>query len=346
MKNVVFLIAFVSLLWPVSLWAAVGQAYEDFKKGDLWTFFRMSESERFEMLSGHQFVRCKPGAFQDFIDVELILSRTGNVVQGNLYVARSWIANAKSMNPFAIDIVTSFVKGLVATPDLANVEPALNQIAKGPGKQTPQDPFLVYVNRKQDAVISLSACKLAMRNCKITNMPWLFVMVASNDSQLPRPLAPRAPAISMFLTEKELQPFGLKKLSEIPNPHMHVWSSGDPKALVSRVIDIRWEFPTAIDAQFFHVSNIRDNSESSQQVTPLTIPTFGSNLLVFMRGPEDPMLKAMKLDMNMYYFLFCHDKVVAKVFVAGSGKLTLADAAKIGQQASKIMAGDNEEKPK
>jgi hypothetical protein len=343
MKKSLVVLALLAIFWPTSLLAGVGQSYEEFKKSDLWAFFRMAETERFELLNGHLFVRCKPGAFQEFIDLELLLSKTGNVEQGNLYLARSWIANAKSMNPFAIDIAKSFITGMVVAADQAKVEPLTTQIAKGPAKP-PHEGFLAYVGRQVEYREVLSGSVLAMRNCRIANAPWLFIMVTGKDVQLPHFAAPQTPDSSLFLGEKELQPFGVKSLESKPNPHMKMWTNSDAKADISRIIDIRWLFPTAADAQYFHVTTIRENSESSQPVTQLNIPSFGQNLLVFMRGSDDPMLKAMKLDMHMYYFLFYHDKVVAKVFIAGSSKLKLEDAAKIGRLAAEMLASGKESK--
>ena len=140
-----------------------------------------------------------------------------------------------------------------------------------------------------------------------------------------------------FLTETDLAPWGLKLTQDTPERGLKAWTTEGMKGKVQRVVDIRWIFDTAEEAQRYHLENLGENSEGAKPIKISGFRKFGQELRVFFKGGDDPMLASLGMQMNMYYFLFCEGNILAKVFVSGSAELQVHEAAKIAQAADVII---------
>jgi len=86
--------------------------YEEFQKSEFASFFNTQEVERIQEPNGVIRVRLKTGGFQEFVDIELKLDASLRLRQASLELARAWIGNEDSLNPFAKDICKSFIHDL------------------------------------------------------------------------------------------------------------------------------------------------------------------------------------------------------------------------------------------
>lgn len=101
---------------------------------EFFTFFNVHEvSRRDGERGGVKTVQCKPGGFQESIDISFDVDAKGNVVSARLLLDRSWIGNGEHVNPFANDIARSFIDALVPAGDHAAIEPLLTAIMDAKG---------------------------------------------------------------------------------------------------------------------------------------------------------------------------------------------------------------------
>ena len=86
--------------------------YEEFQKSEFASFFNLQEIERIQEPNGSARIHLKTGGFQEFIDIELKLDPSLRLRQASLELARAWIGDEDSLNPFAKDICKSFIHNL------------------------------------------------------------------------------------------------------------------------------------------------------------------------------------------------------------------------------------------
>jgi hypothetical protein len=86
--------------------------YDEFQQSEFASFFNVQEVERFQEPNGCMRLHLKTGGFQESIDIELKLDASLRLRQASLELARAWIGNEDSLNPFAKDICKSFIHDL------------------------------------------------------------------------------------------------------------------------------------------------------------------------------------------------------------------------------------------
>ena len=89
--------------------------YSDLKTSDFWNFFGIKEIESKKINDKYSKKLIKPGAFQEYIDIEFNLNNLEEIERALLKLNRVWIGNYKNINPFANDIIKSFIYEL--TPE-------------------------------------------------------------------------------------------------------------------------------------------------------------------------------------------------------------------------------------
>jgi hypothetical protein len=89
--------------------------YEEFQKSEFVSFFNLQEVERIQEPNGSARIKLKTGGFQEFIDIEIRLDASLRLRQASLELARAWIGDEDSLNPFAKDICKSFIHDLANT---------------------------------------------------------------------------------------------------------------------------------------------------------------------------------------------------------------------------------------
>ncbi|MCP4761401.1 MAG: hypothetical protein GY870_06440 [archaeon] len=140
---------------------------------------------------------------------------------------------------------------------------------------------------------------------------------------------------NLFLTEQDLSPWDLKLTEENPKNNLKVWTNTTQGVLVQRVVEVLWQFKSPEKALTFHLEYLHDNAENSPEISIESIEPFGQELRAFVKGPEDKLLSAFNLSMNMYFFLFCEGKILVKSFISGTDELSIEEAAKFARLAHK-----------
>jgi hypothetical protein len=91
--------------------------YAALQQTELFSFFNIRETGRANSGEHMQTISCKPGGFQESIDLAFNVARDDSLRGASLLLDRSWIGNGEHVNPFANDITKSFIDGLVPESD-------------------------------------------------------------------------------------------------------------------------------------------------------------------------------------------------------------------------------------
>lgn len=81
--------------------------WETLSQSGFFSWFHVEEIGRERVPRGAQ-VMCKPGAYQEYIDLAFVLDGHANLVQAELALDRTWLDDRRTA-PFAGDIAKSFV---------------------------------------------------------------------------------------------------------------------------------------------------------------------------------------------------------------------------------------------
>nr|MDO8084830.1 hypothetical protein [Candidatus Sigynarchaeum springense] len=164
---------------------------------EFFSFFNVHETKRHGGAGdGVRVVECKPGGFQEYIDMSFDVNAGGDVVVARLLLDRSWIGSGEHVNPFANDIAKSFIDALVPPGDHAAIEPLLRAImdAKGtsdkriylhdqPRDLTPDLDTIkalgVYLEAIPKHEISMGHCHLRIENIVVEGRGRLEIVVRS-----------------------------------------------------------------------------------------------------------------------------------------------------------------------
>lgn len=104
--------------------------YDEFTASDFWKFFHLREVERKEPDGdGETVVVLQTGGFQSEINLAVAVNEKNRLTEGRLVVKRSWMTGPPyGLNPFALDIVRSFIAALAPPPDRDDVSGLVNML--------------------------------------------------------------------------------------------------------------------------------------------------------------------------------------------------------------------------
>ena len=103
-------------------------SYDELRKTELFSFFSFSETGRRPMSDGMQEIHLKPGGFQEFIDVKMMVDRSQMVHQGVLYLDRDWIGSPMTVSPFGKDLAKSFIAAFTPPDDRKKADDIVSTI--------------------------------------------------------------------------------------------------------------------------------------------------------------------------------------------------------------------------
>ena len=103
-------------------------SYDELRKTELFSFFSFSETGRRPMPDGMQEIHLKPGGFQEFIDVKMMIDRSQMVHQGVLYLDRDWIGSPMTVSPFGKDLAKSFIAAVTPPDDRKKADKIVSTI--------------------------------------------------------------------------------------------------------------------------------------------------------------------------------------------------------------------------
>ncbi len=91
--------------------------YPEFQKSDFWSFFHIAETSRQPQPGdGTRVFLETAGSFQPHVGLDLVLTQDGWMTSAGLRVRRDWALGQWGANPYALDIVRSFIETLVQPP--------------------------------------------------------------------------------------------------------------------------------------------------------------------------------------------------------------------------------------
>jgi len=104
--------------------------YDQFVASDFWKFFHVSVVGREGPDADNRtVVALKTGGFQSELRLAVTVTRNNRVARGVLETKRSWmIGPPYGLNPFALDIVRSFVAALIPPPDRDTAAPLVEML--------------------------------------------------------------------------------------------------------------------------------------------------------------------------------------------------------------------------
>ncbi|MHA2153668.1 MAG: hypothetical protein ACXAAQ_17035 [Candidatus Thorarchaeota archaeon] len=103
-------------------------SYEDLRKTDLFEFFSFSETGRRRVSGDMQEIHLKPGGFQEFIDVKMMIDQSQTVQEGVLYLDREWIGGPMTVSPFGKDLAKSFIAAVTPPTDRERADNVISTI--------------------------------------------------------------------------------------------------------------------------------------------------------------------------------------------------------------------------
>ncbi len=192
-----------AFVWQ-NLWAEYNHekyyvSFNDFKNSDFWSFFNLTEINT-QDLKNNKKISLKTGGFQSEIDLSIIVNPYGRLIEGELNVKRNWIIGQPfTLNPFALDIVRSFIftlTPLLDHPQIAsliqmldmtsNSEDFNNFIANGPPKSPtiPHIALFVYLGIMEKVDIKMEFSNITLTNFKIKDEMYLQILVKTDEFYL------------------------------------------------------------------------------------------------------------------------------------------------------------------
>lgn len=180
------------------------------RSSDFYSFFHISETA-IEGLLDHRSFKLKTGGFQEFIDIEVLVDQNEKVHRALLTIARQWIAQMGATNPFAVDIVKSFIDAMIPkqidlsqlgivddpiihNPDRQLVDFLVKAFWDLPNSQQTEDNFkrsdeishiafrflLTFIGKEKDANVSMLFSKLSAQNATRKNLE-VFMLEIDTD---------------------------------------------------------------------------------------------------------------------------------------------------------------------
>ena len=116
-------------------------SWDELGESEFFSWFGISEVGRQPADGGRVVVRCKPGGFQEAVDLEFDLDAAPRVRGARLLLDRSWV-DAAATAPFAADIGKSFLAALAPNSAQARAlsDEIQNLIAQNPNVLRRADP--------------------------------------------------------------------------------------------------------------------------------------------------------------------------------------------------------------
>jgi hypothetical protein len=324
---------FVLLLNICNVFAGVGDKYDDFLKSEFAEFFKISETGRSDAGSGQIRIIIKPGVFKEYIDISVLTDSTNNIISGELDVNRSWIDNPES-NPFARDIVKSFIAELVNSKDKVDFGGVSDAIFNVKARQGYADVEYVFSNKSVQYVKSSGATNLKLRNEKNESGDILKVSVSFNNSETGKNVNE-----NIFLSERQLSSYKLllKERELNSDGGKKWWLSADDNNIINQVFDIRVVRNSETDARRYLSENLSAMSEDMIQTDNPDVLEMGSDARFFINDKDE-----MNINLIMYNYIFRVNNVIGKVFIAGAkDRLTQKKANTIALLAYYLTKSNN-----
>lgn len=178
-------------LWAEYMGEKYYLTYEELKATDFWSFFHITEIDSQKLGDNNRIVTLRTGDFQSEIDLNVSLNQKGRLIEGKLNVKRSWMLGPPyGLNPFALDIMRSFIATLVPVPDTEEISGMLHMMHKiqdphyaeqmieeGPDKSMLHRALFTYMGPSPSFEAKFVFSNITMRNVKHDDAEWLQIKI-------------------------------------------------------------------------------------------------------------------------------------------------------------------------
>ncbi|TVR84951.1 MAG: hypothetical protein EA409_00160 [Saprospirales bacterium] len=190
LEKVIFAAFVQRPLWSEYMGEKYYMTYDEFMNSDFWTFFHLAEVDRETKDRGTN-ITLKTGGFQTEIDLNVTVNQKNRLVKGLLNVKRSWVVGPPyGLNPFALDIVRSFIAALTPPPDQDAVSRLINMfhqiqdpayaeqlINEGSEKSTLHRALFTYLGPSPSFEAIFQFSNLSMKNLSGDGEDWLQTLL-------------------------------------------------------------------------------------------------------------------------------------------------------------------------
>jgi len=166
--------------------------YSELKESDFWEFFGLNELESRETDNGLSVKMIKTGGFQEYIDIEFYVNKSDEIFRAILKLKRLWVGDYKNLNPFAKDIIKSFVYAITPNEYKQNVENLVNILFRIHGSEDKviyirkpdtikidsriQDVINVVLGLKDSFIYELNSLRFVFRNQIENDISFLLIL--------------------------------------------------------------------------------------------------------------------------------------------------------------------------
>jgi len=190
LEKIVFASFVFQNLWSEYMGYKYFITYDEFKNSDFWSFFNLTQTETQPNNSG-VLISLQTGGFRSEIDLKIALNQKERITKGELKVRRSWLTSSPFVvNPFALDIVRSFIAALVPPPDQKPVQGIIQElnesknsnyldgiVAKGQAEIASHEALFTFLGFAPSFETPFQFSNIRMANCKLNDVDWFQIIV-------------------------------------------------------------------------------------------------------------------------------------------------------------------------
>lgn len=195
LEKVIFAAFVARPFWSEYVGEKYYATYDEFKDSDFWRFFHLKEAGRQGPgEDGKTLVTLKTGGFQSEIDLSVTVNSKNRLAEGTLGVKRGWVIGPPhGLNPYALDVVKSFIGALVPPPDLDAASPLVEMLGRitdpaygeqlvneGPDKSIWHRALFTYLGPSPSFEAPLRYSNVSMKNTERDGEGWLDVQVTTD----------------------------------------------------------------------------------------------------------------------------------------------------------------------
>lgn len=195
LKRVIFAAFIERPLWSEYVGEKYYMTYDEFTTSDFWRFFHLTEVDRKKQSDGnHTIITLRTGGFQSNIDLNVTINQKNRLVGGLLSTKRSWVLGPPyGLNPFALDIVRSFIATLIPPADQDRASELVNMfhqvtnpayaeqlINTGTENSMLQRALLTYLGLSPSFETPFQYSNISMKNLAHDGEDWLQTQITTD----------------------------------------------------------------------------------------------------------------------------------------------------------------------
>jgi len=173
--------------------------FENLSETDFWKFFGIHVINEANGVVGRIIKNLKPGGFQESVDLQMTLEKDHSLYQVSLAIERNWMGNLVHVNPFAMDIMKSFIRQFGKLPQNPELEEIADHIEHFhgysdnviyvSGKEPHLDPLpedlqgaIATIFGAHDWKFEGSGLVMKIENQRRNNQDWIIFSIEYNEN--------------------------------------------------------------------------------------------------------------------------------------------------------------------